>query len=495
MRHAALPLALTALAVLLSACSLDGLLLTELTRKGHNQVPDPAPVYLQGRVPSMPGASVRLLGSGGQSLGKGSAVASAEGKFTLELDGTTDLAGTVIEARMAARQLLGVVPFIPGQVSVLDPASTLDMATLSPGLIRLEERTTALALLLVAKARQKSSTLASIPHGSLTDTMIELHQRLVDGDAKLALVEQMVQRLVAGAPTAGGDVKAAFDVSASGTELLRAEFLTAAAVDYTGNGAADGSAKAFDDAVAAALATFDFKACYAPDRIRVVLLARLATGAKNTSCDPVDPFLWADDKPTSRMFIAGGVHPDTPVCDSQRTTHCLTAKQIDATNATFGNWKPNRTPMYDDGSHGDAQAGDGIWTFSFESPWWRVEEAPDKAGVRLAYKFTWGSDGKGWSSTEEFPGNQRILELKDVNGDGMIVRLDLFADEASNKDKANELAPSLGGCGELKWPTEVTEGCKTDVHERPADLDGDCVPDGWPSSGTAAPFTITCPGS
>jgi hypothetical protein len=110
----------------------------------------------------------------------------------------------------------------------------------------------------------------------------------------------------------------------------------------------------------------------------------------------------------------------------------------------------------------------------------------------MAYKFTWGSEGKGWGGTEEFPGNQRILELNDVNGDGLVVRFDHFADEASNKDKSNGLPPNLGGCGELKWPGQVREGCITDVLERQVDLDGDCQVDGWPSSGTTAPLAVPC---
>lgn len=478
--------------IALCGCSLDGLLLTELDRKGHVRMPDPAPVVVVGHAPGLPGAEVHLLGSDGVALGQASTTVAADGEFSLTLDGTTEFVGTILQARRGAQQLLGVLPVIPAQVSVLAPTRSLDTADLSPGMLQLDGRTTTLALLLAARARSKGSSLAAIPHGSLTDTLIELHSKLANSDPTLAKLEAMVLRLQQAAPEQGDQMP--FTLLADEASLLRLAFLAAQPVDYTGDGQANGDTIPFDAALAGAIATFDFKACYRDDRIRVVLLAHLAEGAKDSGCVAIDPFVWADQKPDSHMFITGGVHPDTPVCDSTRTTACLSKSQIDAINATLGNWKPNNVAMYDDGSHGDGTANDGIWTYAFETPWWPLAAAPDSAGVRLAYKFTWGSEGKGWGGTEEFPGNQRVLELHDVNGDGLIVRFDLFADESSNKDKANGLPPSLGGCGVMAWPAEVMQGCATDVHERPVDLDGDCQLDGWPSGGNSAPLSVTCAG-
>ena len=474
--------------LVLCGCSLDGLMLTELTRKGHVRMPDPAPVHIVGHAPAVPGAAVVLLGSDGVELGQASTTVAVDGDFTLTLDGTTEFVGTILQARRGGQQLLGLLPVIPAQASVLAPALTLDTSDMSPGLLRMDGTTTTLALLLAARAQASGSSLAAIPQGSLTDSLMDLHIKLTKSDTVLAKVEAMVHRLLQAAPEAGADPQWPFSLSPDEASLLRPAFLDAQPVDYTGDGQPNGDTQPFDDAVAAAIGTFDFKACDHGDQIRVVVLARLAEGAKDSGCVAIDPYVWADQKPESHMFITGGVHPDTPICDSTRTSACLSKSQIDAINATLGNWKPNYVAMYDDGSHGDGSANDGIWTFAFLTPWWPLSAAPDGAGVRLAYKFTWGSEGKGWGGTEEFPGNQRVLELHDVNGDGLIVRFDLFADEASNKDKANALPPSLGGCGVMAWPAEVMAGCVTDVHERPVDLDGDCEIDGWPSAGNSAPL-------
>lgn len=463
-------------------CAIDGLLLTELDRKGHSPMPDPAPVRIHGRAPGLLSGTV-TLSAGDTKLGEGKT--DALSAFVVEVDGTTELTGALLDVRQGGKQVLGILPHIPAQKSVLDPAINLDIAQLSPGMANVDTQTTILSVLALAKARADSRSLGSVPATSMTDTLIELNDRLTAGDKILGTVASMVTRLMANPGPA-----APFLVNNVSGSLLNPEAL--AGVDYTGDGAADKTTQAFDEALAAAVASFQFKACYVPNKIKVVLLARLAKGGKNGNCEAFDPFLWAKDLPGKRMFIAAGVHIDTPRCTEERTAHCLTEDQIDALNKTLGNWQPNRTRMYDDGSHGDAVASDGVWTLSFDAPWWDASAAVDKAGVRIAYKFTWGNDGDGWTATEEFPGNQRILELTDQNGDHIIVRQDDFGDETSNKDKANQLAPSLGGCGQMKWPSESAEGCASDVYERAVDTDGDCKVDGWPSAGNNTALTVPC---
>jgi len=471
-----------------AGCSLDGLLVTELGREGHKRMPDPASVVVTGTVPMLPGSSVTLVGPSGDIAG---GATKADGSFRVELDGTSEVVNSVVSVRKGGQQLLGIVPLVPKQKSVLDPELVLDIAQTTPGMKQIDAVTTAMTVLVAARARAEKKTLTAIAHGSMTDTLIDLHSKMVAKTPELIAVGKMVQRIfVAGTKV---NEPAPFVLTGKGS-LLSQAFVQAAGPDLDGDGKADSSTKAFDDAVAKAIKSFKFKACYEPGKIRVVVLARMAQDAKNTNCEAINPFLWANDTPGRRMFLAGGVHKTTSVCSSEVTTNCLTKKQVDALNAVLGNWQPNKTPMYDDGSHGDGVAGDNVWTLSFEAPWWKVPIGG--RGVRIAYKFTWGSEGANWGGTEEFPGNQRVLELKDVNEDGIIVRLDHFADETTNKDKANQLAPAKGGCGELKFPDEKgVDGCVYDVHERAVDLDGDCTNDDFPNPGTSAPLTVKCPGS
>ena len=165
---------------------------------------------------------------------------------------------------------------------------------------------------------------------------------------------------------------------------------------------------------------------------------------------------------------------------------------VDQVNEILGKWRPNLVQMYDDGTHGDAVRGDNVYTLVLDLPYLPIAGSPHGRGFRIGYKYTWGLPGQGWTGSEEWPGNQRILEIVDVNGDGVVVRHDVFGDETSNKDKANLLSPQNGGCGVNFFEDEKREGCAHDTWENMIDTDGDCQPDSWPSKGPVTPIVGDC---
>lgn len=116
--------------------------------------------------------------------------------------------------------------------------------------------------------------------------------------------------------------------------------------------------------------------------------------------------------------------------------------------------------MSDDGQGGDEVAGDGVYTVVVPMP----------RGARIQYKYTNGSAGEGFTGTEEWPGNARIIEVQDVltgrpdgEPDCLVVRRDSFGDEASNKNfvNLNTVAKKRGGTlafGADLGGIEVVEG-------------------------------------
>jgi hypothetical protein len=208
--------------------------------------------------------------------------------------------------------------------------------------------------------------------------------------------------------------------------------------------------------------------CLDPVQIRVVITANFNEGTKDAACMLLARDKWLDSiDPGESMFIVGGVHADSPVTDPGGTLGAL-----------FGSWVPNTIPMYDDGTHGDEVSQDGIWTIAFSLP----------RGLRIGYKFTWGHSGDGWTGTEEWPGNQRLLEIVDVNGDGFVYRADNFGDDTTNKDQTN-LNPA--GDGTVTWTTDTnTDGVK-DCQEQKLDTDGDCVGDTWHTPTGVGPVTCS----
>jgi hypothetical protein len=129
----------------------------------------------------------------------------------------------------------------------------------------------------------------------------------------------------------------------------------------------------------------------------------------------------------------------------------------DAAGALRPRITPNdpQTVMFDDGTSGDEKAGDGVFTRVFTLP----------RGMRVKYKYTDGSSGDGFTRTEEWPGNARILEIDDLvsrypdnRPDCLVVRRDSFGDESSNKNFVN-LNPGLRGeGGALSWDKDLGGG-------------------------------------
>jgi hypothetical protein len=82
------------------------------------------------------------------------------------------------------------------------------------------------------------------------------------------------------------------------------------------------------------------------------------------------------------------------------------------------------------------------------------------------------------------------LELVDENGDGMIVRYDQYADEASSKDASNSHSNNgrqvcIGSTGKGCFERDLDEDGFLDAHEEPANTDRDatCTAEGWPAAG------------
>ncbi len=469
-------------------CGLEELIFTEATRGQQVELPAAADNLLEGRTEAaLSGASVAVFSGAGTRLEDLAATAGPDGAFTLEAPGNTGFVNLVLVATRGAQSRWGFVPEVPRQVSVLDPPRILELSTLQPGMEELNRQTTLSTLLLLAKARAAGQTLGVVASGTAKSAFTQLSS-LVTTDARVTTLDKMLSRLDA-SPMAPLRV-----APLSGDSFLDAAALGPAGLDYTGDGVAELTSEAFDAALGAAIAAFEFNACYPQDRLRLVLIVDLNSGGLDGNCAPIERFRWAKDEPGKQVFVTGAIHEDTPRC-GEAAPPCLDGSVIDAANQLLGNWTPNLIAMRDDGAQGDAVAGDGLWTLTLDLPWFAPLGA-DAAAVRIGYKYTFGFPTKGWTGTEEWPGNKRVLELRDQNGDRLITRYDRFGDETSNKDKSNLLSPAKGGCGVVVFPSEgPREGCANDVFESLIDTDADCEKDAWPSPGTAGPLTSECPES
>ncbi len=527
---------LVLLAFSATAC-LDGQFVNLGMKDRSRELPDAADNLVAGVIEGAPaGASIAVF-SGGDALEGVTATFPGDGGFRLAFPGNTEFAGLRVEARWPAAgtapggQTFGVVPVLAKQRSVMcnprllaclgDPEGLCpeDFQATPPEcrsgggpavMPALGPESTAYTLVLLGKGFAKGTTLASASC-VLPDQVAELQALRAGNDPAVVAFVELVDGWL---QFAGRDGRYPFagelPSGATARDLVDGAFLDAFAAQLpkpqVGCGGAAPSDPAtpgdqlcaFTSALNAAADAVQVTARYATDRTRVVFLADFRAGARDGNCAAVDRFKWATDLPGKKVFLAAGIHKTTPVCGTDVTTGCIAKAQVDAANEVLGNWVPNLREMSDDGTKGDAVSGDGIWTFVADLPLLPVDDALRQAGVRVGYKYTYGFPGQGWTDAEEWPGNQRLLELVDVNGDGLVARLDVFGDEASNKDKANQLLPANGGCGGLNlWESDGPGTCAKYLHdtrERKVDLDGDaqCLPDAWPSAGAVSPITLDC---
>ncbi len=441
---------------------------------GTNIVTQPAIVtgsVPAGSLPALDPRDLTFLAGDGTLL---SPSVSIDGEnFTAGFPAGERYAGMIVAVRRGTTALRALVPAaLPGEsVSACDFDG-------------IDNRETAACLLVEAKASMAGRTPGSYPKDTLSQALSDIDG--LSSSADVGAFYAMVQAIVACSDCVRGTA-ARFRtpvLTSSGLAIesaLHPDFILANPIDYDNDTNAEDTTAKFDAAMAAASGAFAFKACYCDQQdyfaacgytqpmLQVVIAADMNAGTKDGNCDPIDRFLWAEDTEGARMFIAAGIHPDSPIQDN-------------AIEQDLGAWVPNSVPMYDDGTQADEKAGDGVWTTSFVLP----------VGLRIGYKYTWGRQGENWGGTEEWPGNRRLLEIVDASGDHVVARRDNFADEASNKDIMNRLLPVNGGDGTVTWDTDANGDGVPDARERMIDTNGDCSADAWWTPGNAQPLTMPC---
>jgi len=108
----------------------------------------------------------------------------------------------------------------------------------------------------------------------------------------------------------------------------------------------------------------------------------------------------------------------------RRVVFTCDARKVSVPNSIFiagnlpvlGAWIPNTIRMYDDGTHGDEHASDGIWSL-----------AVDVASPSIEYKYTNGGKAGQWSPGEEFPVEHRTVVLPDEDSGNIVIR-DIFGE-------------------------------------------------------------------
>lgn len=477
-----------------ASCGVESDVFGPMLDDGLTRLPLPADTVLVGQASALPGGAVVLLEDGASPLAESETTVDADGGFVERLDGAYGGVGLVAWITSGQRVLAAIVPEVEPQPTIFHEEHVLGLWDLHPSLEDVDESTTAAALIVAAAGHRFGLSLNALPPRAIRGAMDEVAAALAAGPGSdVHLFGRVVATLDEGAGSGLGDGSWLDAQGFEGTtSFLSATWAAMAGLDYDGDGDADHSTTAFDLALLMAAEEIDLDICFEESVIPVVFHVDLNDGVKNRNCSVVDHYKHSSLSADKTVFFTGGVHVDTPICSDDRDTHCLTESEVDAVNALLGNWTPNVRPMFDDATHGDAVANDGIWTLAVELPYLPTETSPDGAGLRLGYKYTFGQASMGWTDTEEWPGNQRLLEVEDVSGDRRVVRYDIFGDEAANKDFVNMLSPAKGGCGQVTWEADRPDACAGGTRENRVGADGECDVSLWDDPGPVPPLTIEC---
>ncbi len=267
---------------------------------------------------------------------------------------------------------------------------------------------TAASLVVERYAVRERASLASTPTGTLAEVL----ENASGDEGAVAGFRGVVSDILAAADPSSGEPAFAADGYAADTVAL-------------GQGGVE--AAAYSAALEAAVDASLVPVVCDPSRLRVMFAVDVSGQGKDGN--GAAQFIRQPPK-EGKVFLGITLDPDSPVPDSA------------------GALKPRLTPndpateMFDDGTNGDELASDGIFTRLLDLP----------AGMRVLYKYTNGSAGEGFTGTEEWPGNSRILEVRDVltgiesgTPDCLVVRRDVFGDESSNKNFVNLHARLAGG--------------------------------------------------
>lgn len=388
-----------ALAPLVVSCGLDGLLLTP---RGFDATPPPR-VVLVGETEGP--AVVTVLAPDGTVLV--SVESSGQGEVELPLPVGAPGRALRVFARRGSRTTKTLVADAPaGQFTPLG---------------RLDARTTAWAqLALYEVVSEAGSSLAGTPPTALAGLLRALRE--APTPALEALVDFVASALAA-APTDG---------SAPG--LFDAQGFEASAAAFAAAGLADG-AETYRALLLAAARDYGLTVRCDPSRLNVMFTVDASGRARDGNGAPQ---LIRQPTKTERLFVGFTADESSPVVDDS------IPDKLVPNDAAYA--------LTDDGQGGDEVAGDGVHTVVVPLP----------RGARVLYKYTNGAAGEGFTGTEEWPGNARILEVEDVltgrpdgEPDCVVVRRDAFGDEASNKNFVNLHPRARAAGGAVGFGTDL----------------------------------------
>lgn len=383
-----------------AGCGFDGLFLTP---RGFD--PSEAPrAFIAGTADPL--AAVEVMSASGNIVGR--ADASEAGEFVVALD--EGAAGQNL--RVLAKRGRSTKKAFVASVEV---GHTADLGAV-------DLRSTTLAQLAAYEVTQEAgSTFSATPPPALAGL---LATATASQTPELAALQSLVGEILAGA-SRDADGIGPFDIA---TFELSGAYLDSSGADPTFR-------DRYRAALAAAAAGYGLEIRCDPSRLNTMFTVDMSGRGLDGNAAPQ---LIRQSSKEARVFLGFTSDESSQVADDS------IPNKLTPNDAAYA--------MTDDGQNGDEAAGDGVYTVVVPLP----------RGARLLYKYTNGAAGEGFTGSEEWPGNARIIEVEDVltgrpdgEPDCLVIRRDAFGDESSNKNFVNLNAKARAKGGTLSFDTDL----------------------------------------
>ena len=380
---------------------------------GYDPTPPPAArVRFSLEVAGDAKATVRVLDEYDKQVG--AAEVSGAGPFEVELAESRDYGSLRLVATAGERVLKAVA----AQVSMND---TVDLG-------KVDAASTGAAQMIQEKVGGQGGSFASVPESAIADLLSQIADHAKQGTTEVREFLDLVGKIVSAAGPAAGAGGACFGEADA---ALSDTFAAAHAKDLPQDVAAD-----YRNKLTAAIGRLTISLVCDAAFVKVMFTVDASGEALDGNGAPQ---LIRQPTKAGKVYLAITVDESSPVAGAGLLKSQMTPNDPD-------------TVMFDDGTNGDEQAGDGVYT--------RVLVLP--RGMRVKYKYTNGLANEGWTRTEEWPGNARILDVHDVisrSADGtpdcLVIRRDSYGDEASNKNYVNLHGKIKSGGGALSFDQDL----------------------------------------
>jgi hypothetical protein len=382
---------------------------------------------------------------------------AAKVRFSLDLDGSTKATVKVLDEydkEVGSAEVSGAGPFEVKLADSRDYGSVRLVATAGDRVLKavaarvsmkdtvelgkVDGASTGAAQLIQEKVAGQGGSFASVPESAIADLLTQIADHTKQGTAEIKEFFDLVQKIVSSASTAGGAGGACFGETDA---ALSDTFATAHAKDLPKD-----VASVYRNKLTAAVGRLTISLVCDAAFVKVMFTVDASGEALDGNGSPQ---LIRQPTKAGKIYLAITVDESSPVAGAGLLKSQMTPNDPD-------------TVMFDNGESGDEVAGDRVFT--------RVLVLP--RGMRVKYKYTNGLANEGWTRTEEWPGNARILEVRDVlsrSSDGtpdcLVIRRDSYGDEASNKNYVNLHGKIKSGGGALSFDQDLGGAAASEVSE------------------------------